>query len=207
MPEHRHPSGLFSVTTAGTIERLLKQWAEQRRALWLSVGRIVRADFRRNFESGGPGWKPLAPSTIAQKTAMRLPRVSRSGRIPGRLMQNGNFGPSNILIRTGAYRDAASIMNVTGNLTEIARDHAEFGVRDSVIPYAKFHQRGTGPYVIRARNARALHFLDGSGASVFRRAVQHPGLAARPLTVSATGRASILRAALDWLLGRKQPEE
>lgn len=41
-------------------------------------------------------------------------------------------------------------------------------------PYAKYVIEGTGPHIIRARAARALHWKDASGDR-FARAVNHPG--------------------------------
>lgn len=42
------------------------------------------------------------------------------------------------------------------------------------VPYAKYVLDGTRPHVIRARNARALHWTDASGDR-FARVVNHPG--------------------------------
>lgn len=44
-------------------------------------------------------------------------------------------------------------------------------------PYAAYHQFGTGPYVIRARTKKALHW---PGARHPVKSVRHPGLPARP---------------------------
>lgn len=74
-------------------------------------------------------------------------------------------------------------------------------------PYAAFHQHGTNPYTIKARNRRAL-FWPGAAHPV--KEVRHPGLPRRPfipiddagnlMPAAATELEEILTARLDALL-------
>lgn len=55
-------------------------------------------------------------------------------------------------------------------------------------PYAAFHQFGTKPYTIKAKNGKALKF-----AGKFRKQVKHPGLPARPfLQLTSVDKQDIL---------------
>lgn len=65
--------------------------------------------------------------------------------------------------------------------------------------YAAVHQGGSAPYVIKAKNGKALAFEIG-GKRIARRKVNHPGVPARPfIGVSSEDRASIIDAGLEFL--------
>jgi phage gpG-like protein len=85
------------------------------------VAAIVRDKLTDNFDDEGPGWAPLAPSTVASRLALGYPAgpiLHRSGRMRRSL--------------TGQGGDA---------ITQIDGDSLALG---SSVPYAGFHQTGTG---------------------------------------------------------------
>ncbi|MGB0955288.1 MAG: phage virion morphogenesis protein [Panacagrimonas sp.] len=62
---------------------------------------------------------------------------------------------------------------------------------------ARWHQEGTGPYVIRPKTKKALAWAGGPGP---RKKVNHPGLPARPfIGVSRSDEQGIERLAAAWL--------
>lgn len=154
------------------------------RPFYTVLGNILRAAWRRNFQAGGiPAWQPLAPSTIAQKKGMGLPAPGKTGKPLRRLSQNGNFGPDNILIRTGKMRDALCQRGSAGNLTIINDDGGFYGINPDVIPYAAIHEFGGSRwYHIYPVKAKALAWMGGEGYMIFRLHVYHPPLPRRPMT-------------------------
>ena len=73
---------------------------------------------------------------------------------------------------------------------------------------ARWHQEGTKPYEIRAKNGKALYWpgmqtrsgKDGQDGPAFVAKVNHPGLPARPfMGLSAEDEQSIERLAVAWL--------
>ncbi|WNF12515.1 phage virion morphogenesis protein [Stenotrophomonas geniculata] len=73
---------------------------------------------------------------------------------------------------------------------------------------ARWHQEGTKPYEIRAKNGKALYWpgmqtrsgKDGKDGPAFVAKVNHPGLPARPfMGLSAEDEQSIERLAVAWL--------
>lgn len=59
----------------------------------------------------------------------------------------------------------------------VVKNQYQFGL-GSNLPYAGPHERGTGPYVIRPREKKALKFIKGDKV-VFAKRVMHPGQKAR----------------------------
>jgi phage gpG-like protein len=109
------------------------------------VANIMRADFRRQFASAGdPKWTPLAASTIRQKARLGYPRLTAKGNIPRRLVQQGQFGAANILIRTGRLRDAWSRSDSADHYEKIDPKQAtvRMGPKTDTLPYAKTMQTG-----------------------------------------------------------------
>lgn len=193
MQTERHiplPMGRVLILTTDTTGamRTLAMRRERLRRLTPLLRRILtvmRQDFQQQFlEGGNPAWKPLAASTIAKKAAAGLPARTAKGRIPTRLVQNGQFGPGNILIETGRLRDAWSRRDSKDHLESV--DSANGSVRIGPRPefdLARWHQRGTPPRTITARRKNALAFITQKGMIV-RRSVNHPGLPARPVRVT-----------------------
>lgn len=92
---------------AGEFDNLLTSIATsldfQKNGLGEKIAKVLREDARRQFQSGGiPSWAPLSPRTIARKRKLGYPRLNRKGLVPRAMLQNGQFGPENILMMTGA---------------------------------------------------------------------------------------------------------
>lgn len=72
----------------------------------------------------------------------------------------------------------------TGNLkNSIGQDFDADGMGFEAGPAANYGadiEYGTRPHEIRARNAKALHWVDSEGVDQFRKRVQHPGTAPYP---------------------------
>jgi hypothetical protein len=174
---------------ASDLEPVLKQMAA-----------IIREDLGHAFEVGGPGWKPLAASTIAAKRMAGVPSLTGKGNVPRRLVQNGSFGAANILIATGALRDSYRRKGARGHIEKIDAKAGTVEVGSS-LPIAKYHQKGTNPYEIRAKMAKALCFTGSSGEAILRHAVHHPGLAARPVVLSEEAQKKLGEAVRSWMRG------
>ena len=85
-------------------------------------------------------------------------------------------------------------MNVAFKTGELSRSIGYRIDGDQIIieataPHAPFVEYGTaGPYIIRAKNAKALRFQVG-GSTLFRKSVMHPGNKARPFLAPAIDHA------------------
>ena len=82
---------------------------------------------------------------------------------------------------------SSAILQDTGRLKQsfvkkVESDRVDVGTEEKK---AKWHHEGTKPFTIRPRAAKVLRFMT-TGGFVFTRAVDHPGLAARPLLPSDT---------------------
>lgn len=125
-----------------TYVRDMGNRADLRTGLGSMVASRLREDALQQFQSGGdPAWPPLAESTVKAKRAMGYPRLNRRGQIPRNMLQNGRFGPENILMRTGALLSSWT--------QEQDPDHVEIVTEESVstgstVAYAGAHQEGKG---------------------------------------------------------------
>lgn len=146
------------------------------------IARIMRRAAAARFRDGGPGWRPLAESTVADKLAADLPPKMGNGKVFPRFRQAGALTApaTTILIRSGALRDSwvrkrdkYHIENI-----DVEQGTVEIG---SALPYASAHQMGTPPRLITPVNALALRFMTASGRYVYRKYVNHPGLPPRPV--------------------------
>lgn len=114
------------------------------------VASRLRADALEQFQAGGkPAWKPLSQRTIDAKRRAGYPRLNRKGQIPKNMVQNGKFGPENILMRTGALLSSWT--------QEQDPDHTELVTAESVtigstVDYAGVHQQGGGNVPKRSIN-------------------------------------------------------
>jgi phage gpG-like protein len=121
----------FEVAGAAPIQSAMVSFGNEIKDLspaWDEVGDIVRANFGDQFltegsyyGTGGAGWAPLAPSTIADR------------------LRHG-YGAGPILYRDGTLMESLNDKGAVGNINEIRADGASFGTQ---IPYARFHQDGT----------------------------------------------------------------
>lgn len=131
-------------TEYGQLTRLQER-LENPEPMWKQVASIARASFRNNFAVAGPGWKPLAASTIAEKESLGLPERTKKGNVPRRLKQNGMFSAENILIRTGAGRDSVGQLGARGNISKVTKEGVYVGtqiVNDKGKPYMAYHNAG-----------------------------------------------------------------
>lgn len=91
---------------------------------------------------------------------------------------------------TGRYRQ--SFVSDTDEQTFV-----EVGTNDF---RGKIHEYGTKPYVIRAKNGRALAFHGSNGDMVFRKSVNHPGVPARPALPAKAVAERLVQEELDSYL-------
>lgn len=118
------PLGIrVTIDTAGLEAWLdrLEERTHQQEPLWSQVGNVMRRSFAESFAAGGrPAWEPLAPATIRKKQAKGLPTRTPKGNIPRRLVQQGQFGPGNILIERGDLRDSWVQKGARGHVEEVS---------------------------------------------------------------------------------------
>jgi len=146
------------------------------------IARIMRRAAAARFREGGPGWRPLAESTIADKLAANAPPKMGNGKVFPRFRQAGalNAPATTILIRSGALRDSWVRKRDKYHYEQIDPDSGTVEI-GSELPYASAHQMGTAPRLITPVNALALRFMTASGNYIFRKYVNHPGLPPRPV--------------------------
>jgi len=80
-------------------------------------------------------------------------------------------------VRSGAYRD--SIQCTVDDLTLM------LSAGCTLAPYALIIEEGSGPHIIEARNAKALHWIDEAGVDRFAKRVMHPGTQAQYIIQNA----------------------
>jgi len=169
------------------------------------IAKLMREGLGRRFADAGAGtWAELAASTRAAKTMAGLPPLTPKGRIPRRLKQNGEFGAANILIATGALRDAYRQKGAKGHIERIDAKAGTVEVGAKIIlpsgyDLAAIHQFGTKPYIIVAKMAKSLAFPGSKGATIFRHSVHHPGLKARPVFLTPEEQDQIRKTVQDYL--------
>lgn len=185
------PGGASLVIEADLVDALrlvegLQARFESPRALLVAWAAVLRESARQQFAEGGaPSWEPLKPSTLAAKLGQKLPERGGDGRVLPHLRQqqrNGAQRASSILLGTGAMRAGWVEASHSDHVEEIDVESGSVSVGNKS-DRAGWHQRGTGPYTIRARLAKALAFTGAGGEGVLRRQVEHPGLPARPIRV------------------------
>lgn len=150
------------------------------RPAWKLVADALRAAFRENFDAGGrPQWTPLRPSTLASKAARGY--------------------PANPLVASGKLRDSVTVEGAPGHIENLTEKGGEIG---SSLPTFAFHEKGTKPHLIRARNAPRLAFIGDKGQLVFAKEVKHPGTPAREmLTITNDDAEQIAQTLLSHLVG------
>lgn len=105
------------------------------------IATIIRRDYRRAFQEGGPGWSPLKPATVKKKTGMGLPPKGKGGRTLPRLRQINASGANAILIGKGTLRDSYGVKGAAGHVEDIDVKEGTVTV-GSAIEYAGVHQKG-----------------------------------------------------------------
>lgn len=194
-------------------QRMLKDrrdHLENMRPVLEHIARILREDAGREFATASNNqWQPLKPATVMAKMEKGLPPLTPKGRIPKRLMQNGSFGPTNILIATGALRDSYRKKGARGHVERIDAKAGTVYVGsrlrtpDGRYCLAMIHQYGTSPYMIFPRRARFLSYINEDGERVFRRHVRHPGLVPRPVRLSSDAKKTVKELVVRWAGGEK----
>lgn len=107
-----------------------------------AAARILREDVLAQFRAAGdPPWAPLRPGTVAAKRRRGWPKRNRFGQEPRLLRQNGNFGPENVLIRTGALLTSWTQEGDPNHVELIDEASGEVGIGSS-LRYAATHQKG-----------------------------------------------------------------
>jgi hypothetical protein len=161
---------------------------EDPKELQRKLGWMLRRAYARRFAEGGGeegNWKDLKESTIASKMDASLPPLNKSGTVFRRLRQSGVAPAASKLIATGWLRDSYVQKAHPDHVSRIEEtDEGFLVVEGSKDPKAEFHQKGTAPYTIYPKNAKKLRFIGAGGSIVYRSMVNHPGLPARPVTVS-----------------------
>lgn len=156
------------------------------------VGASLRDSFRQTFAQGGrpTTWKPLAPSTIAQKqelgALLGYPYATKDGRQRVRRLAQLYHGQmnrsvTNVLIATGALRDSCVQKGAKDHVSRTTPFSQEEGTTNWL--GVLHHEGGDRSYTITAKNKKVLKFMGGNGKWRFRRSVTHPPLPARPILV------------------------
>lgn len=139
----------------------------------------------QSFKTHGRGtWRPLAPLTLAMRT--------RGGDQP--LQDTGRYKQSFVSETGGPGRDYQTddrtFVEVGSNVKT-----------PSGIPLGKIHEFGTGPFVIRVKQAKSLSARLRSGAWVnFGKEVQHPGIPARPVLPTAATAERLVTETVEEML-------
>jgi phage gpG-like protein len=155
------------------------------------VGGRLLEFVEESFRTRGRGkWKPLSWSTLALR--------SRGGDAP--LENTGRYHQSFV-----QESDNSTFVEVGTNLKTMPTTSSKGGV-----PLGPIHEYGTGPYIIRVRNARMLMAQTGSRAfggagpvgmlgsrrvsnwMIFGKMVRHPGIPARPVLPGSPAEAEAI---------------
>ena len=149
------------------------------------IGMRLLSYVDESFKTHGRGtWRPLAELTLAMR--------KRGGDQP--LQDTGRYKQSFVSESGGPGKDYE-----TDNRTFV-----EVGSNiktPSGIPLGKIHETGTGPFVIRVKNAKNLgaRLRDGTWIN-FGKEVNHPGIPARPvLPTQATAERLVVETVTEML--------
>jgi phage gpG-like protein len=182
----RQPMVLIKVNTVGANARLAAAGAALApEAVLKVIGLRFMSFVDESFRTSGRGkWAPLRPSTIAGRRE----------------------GSSSPLQDTGKYRmsftgQAGSGFDPTGHppITD-GKTYVQIGTES---PLKDWHERGTKPYTIRARNKHGMMAQNAKGGWVFfGKVVHHPGLPARPVLPTRDQAATMARDTVAAMLDR-----
>ena len=135
-----------------------------RKGLGAKIAKVLREDALRQFQAGGiPAWAPLSPRTIERKRRLGYPRLNRRGLIPRAMLQNGRFGPENILMMKGDLLSSWTNENDPHNVTEIDEFSIENG---SDLIYAGTMQEGGQGFGGSQIPARPIRITDEATAKI-----------------------------------------
>lgn len=158
------------------LDRLIA--AVQPSAVLKVIGLRLASFVDESFKTRGRGgWRPLAASTLALR--------ARGGDAP--------------LQDTGRYK--MSFVSETDNSTYVEVG-SNIKTADGA-PLALIHEKGTGPYTIRVKQARMLAAKTRAGTwMIFGREVHHPGVPARPVLPTVQQAETILKPVVEGMLER-----
>lgn len=160
----------YSVDVSGLAKKLINVGRELNPAALLKqIGLRQMKWVDDNFRSDGAlagGWAQLSKNTIAGRRKGSSKPLQDSGILRASFTAGGK----------------GNIFNIAGNEVTIG----------SAIPYASYHEEGTGPYEIRPIRAKFLRFMTADGPR-FAKVVHHPGIPKRKIlpTVSQARDVSI----------------
>ena len=141
-----------------------------------------------SFKTRGRGsWHPLAQLTLAMR--------ARGGDAP--LQDRGRYKQSFVKEVGGRVTPGTDYATDDRTFVEVGSNVKT----PSGIPLGKIHEHGTGPFVIRVKQARTLAARLRSGEWVrFGKQVNHPGIPARPvLPTAATAERLVVEAVEEQL--------
>jgi phage gpG-like protein len=189
--------------------------------VWNAVGQVMRDSFRQNFAvAGRPAWQPLAERTVRRKTKLWLmgrgnpsgkyPPKTPTGRIPRRLLQNGQLGPETILVMTGALRDSWCVKDARGHYERVEDDGATFRIGSQLTlnrtlepekplrPYMLISKREFTRNRLRNRSARVMIPL----AMIHEKGAPNANIPPRPVgVVQQEDRDKIAAIFARWAVG------
>lgn len=179
----------INVTTLAArekIERLAK--AISPNILLRIIGFRLLSYVNESFKTHGRGaWRPLAQLTLAMRTRGGDQPLQDTGQYRMSFVTEigGKVGPG-----TDYETDERTFVEVGSNVKT-----------PSGIPLGKIHEFGTGPFVIRVKQARTLSARLRSGEWInFGKQVNHPGIPARPvLPTQATAERLIVEVVEEQL--------
>ena len=120
------------------------------------IGKRVLKWVNQNFKDSGTEnrWAPLSPNTIANRRAGKITQSQGAVRFRG----------SDVVGTAIGLSGARPLMNdgilMKSYIDEVSADSVSVGTVNKI---AKIHQEGTGPYIIRPKNAKRLVFLTAGG--------------------------------------------
>lgn len=150
----------LDASTAIQYIRAVSERVDLRQGLGYRIAAVLRADLQAQFSAGGidPRWEPLSQRTIDEKRRQGYPRLTRFGTVPQSLVQRGQFGPENILIRTGVLLTSWTQAQDPHHVERVTSERIDVG---TAVPYARYHQEG-GPNLPK----RALGITKGARAKI-----------------------------------------
>ena len=144
------------------------------------VGVLFLGVIDRRFAENGPGWAPLAASTVAQKAAR--------GRSAGNILQD--TGQLHQSFQRGQENERGG-----QNIFDVQPRSIEVGSND---PVALWMDEGTKPHEIFPKSEKALFWV---GAAHPYAKVNHPGTVPRPIAViSAEDASDAAEVVADYIL-------
>lgn len=152
------------------------------------VGLRLLSYVDESFKTKGRGtWRPLSPLTLTMRARGGDQPLQDTGRYKQSFVRDvgGRAGPG-----TDYETDDRTFVEVGSNVKT-----------PSGIPLGKIHEHGTGPFVIRVKQARTLAARLRSGEWInFGKQVNHPGIPARPVLPTAATAERLVFETVDEMI-------